>query len=57
MSSLPEAKKKLLKCSPLGQGDFRANSDLVLGQLKGDMTTQVSNLVVNLDVLLQEGFL
>ena len=46
-----------MKRSPLGQGDLRANSDLVLGQLHGDMAAQVSNLVINLDVLLQESFL
>ena len=43
--------------SPLGEGNFGADGELVLGQFDGNVTTQVADLVVHLDALLQERLL
>jgi len=60
--SEPVAKVVLLQVSfgqvlevPLGERNIRIDGDLALGQLSGDVSAQIANLVVQLDVLLQVG--
>jgi len=48
---------RYLQNVPLGELDFRSDSDLVFNQINMDVSTEIANFVVNLDPLSQEGFL
>ena len=48
---------RYLQNVPLGELDFRSDSDLVFNQINMDVSTKIANFVVNLDPLSQESFL